>query len=107
MPLSAAIAGESDPEKKLHKLYSRRRRPEISALSAERTQKEEKKEELKPNENAGDVLDRGYGTHNDIARLFVALARAAGFEAQMVRAPNHTCISSSPSIWFPASFLRK
>jgi hypothetical protein len=51
---------------------------------------------LKPNENAADVLDRGYGTHNEIARLFVALARAAGFEAQMVRAPSHTLFFFKP-----------
>ncbi len=66
------------------------------SFERERTQKEELKEELKPNENAGDVLDRGYGTHNDIARLFVALARAAGFEAQMVRAANHTLYFFKP-----------
>jgi hypothetical protein len=42
------------------------------------------------------VLDRGYGTHNDIARLFVALARAAGFKAEMVRAANHTLYFFKP-----------
>src|SRR4029077_13079344 len=48
------------------------------------------KEELKPNESTADVLERRYGSHNDIARLFVALARAAGFEAQVVRAPDRS-----------------
>ena len=85
-----AIAGESDPEKKLRKLYALAQRTRNLSFERERTQKEEQKEELKTNENAGDVLERGYGTHNDIARLFVALARAAGFEAQMVRAADHT-----------------
>ena len=83
-----AVAGESDPEKKLRKLYALAQKTRNLTFERERTQQEEKKEELKPNENAADVLERGYGSHNEIARLFVALARAAGFEAQLVRAPN-------------------
>ncbi len=85
---SAAIAGENDPEKKLHKLYWRAQATRNLSFERRRTKQEDKKEELKPNENAGDVLDRGYGTHNDITRLFVALARAVGFDAELVRAPN-------------------
>jgi hypothetical protein len=85
---SAAVAGESEPEKKLHKLYSRAQATRNLSFERRRSKLEDKKEELKPNENAGDVLDRGYGTHNDITRFFVALARAAGFDAQIVRAPN-------------------
>jgi uncharacterized protein DUF3857/transglutaminase superfamily protein len=83
-----AVAGESDPEKKLRKLYALAQKTRNLTFERERSQQEEKKEELKPNENAADVLERGYGTYNEIARLFVALARAAGFEAQLVRAPN-------------------
>ena len=83
-----AIAGEPDPEKKLRKLYALAQKTRNLSFERTRTREEEKKEELKPNENAADVLERGYGTHNDIARLFVALARAAGFDAQVVRAPN-------------------
>jgi len=85
---TAAIAGEPDPEKKLRKLYTRAQATRNLSFERRRTKAEDKKEELKPNENAGDVLDRGYGTHNDITRLFVALARGAGFDAQVVRAPN-------------------
>ena len=85
---SAAIGGETDSEKKLHKLYARAQATRNLSYERRRTKQEDKKEKLKPNENSGDVLDRGYGTHNDITRLFVALARAAGFDAQVVRAPN-------------------
>ena len=85
---SAAIGAETDPEKKLHQLYSRAQATRNLSFERRRTKQEDKKEELKPNENAGDVLDRSYGTHNDITRLFVALARGAGFDAQVVRAPS-------------------
>jgi hypothetical protein len=94
---SAAIGGETDSEKKLHKLYSRAQAIRNLSFERRRTRQEDKKEELKPNENAGDVLDRGYGTHNDIARFFVALARAAGFDAQVVRAPNRKEFFFKPS----------
>ena len=85
---TAAIAGEPDPEKKLRKLYTRAQATRNLSFERRRTKAEDKKEELKPNENVGDVLERGYGTHNDITRIFVALARGAGFDAQVVRAPN-------------------
>ena len=94
---SAAIGAETDPEKKLRKLYSRAQATRNLSYERRRTKQEDKKEELKPNENSGDVLDRGYGTHNDIARLFIALARAAGFDAQVVRAPNRREFFFKPS----------
>jgi hypothetical protein len=83
-----AIGGQSDPEKKLRNLYLRAQVTRNLSFERRRTRREDKKEELKPNENAADVLGRAYGTHNDITRLFVALARGAGFDAQVVRAPD-------------------
>ena len=96
---SAAIGGEGDSEKKLRKLYSRAQAIRNLSFERRRTKVEDKKEELKPNENSGDVLDRSYGTHNDITRLFVALARSAGFDAQIVRAPNRK------EFFFKANYL--
>jgi hypothetical protein len=81
---AAVIGSETDPEKKLHKLYARAQ--EIRNLSYERrrTEKEQKKEELKENKNVMDVLHHGYGNRHEIVRLFVALARGAGFTASVV-----------------------
>ena len=82
---SAAIGSESDPEKKLRRLYARAQ--EVRNLSFERNRnaEESRKEDLKPNENARDVLSRGYGKHNEIARLFASLARTSGFETSILR----------------------
>ncbi len=79
-----AIGGETDPEKKLRKLYARAQ--EIRNLSYERsrTEKEQKKEEIKDNKTVVDVLRRGYGDRNDITRFFVALARGSGFTASVI-----------------------
>ena len=44
-------------------------------MSASGLTVELKKEKLKSNQNAGDVLARGTGDRDDITRCFVALAR--------------------------------
>lgn len=80
-----AIGNETDPEQKLRKLYARAQQVRNLSYERERTELELKKENLKENQNAGDVLARGVGDREDITRLFVALARAAGFEASIVR----------------------
>ncbi len=95
--VAQAVGSETDSEKKLRKLYERAQQIRNLSFERRRTKQEDKKEELKQNENAADVLDRGYGTHNDIARLFSALARAAGYDAQIVRAPNRSSFFFKPS----------
>jgi hypothetical protein len=92
-----AVGNETDSEKKLRQLYARVQQTRNLSFERRRTKQEDKKEELKQNENASDVLERGYGTHNDIARLFVALARAAGYDAQIVRAPNRSSFFFKPT----------
>lgn len=81
---SLVIGSETDPEKKLRKLYARAQ--EIRNLSYERhrTEKEQKKEDLKESKNVVDVLHHGYGGRHEITRLFVALAKGAGFTASVV-----------------------
>ena len=57
---------------------------QIRNLSYDRKNAERDKK-LKKNKNVGDVLKRGYGRPWHINWLFVALARAAGFDATAVR----------------------
>ncbi|MGZ7091738.1 MAG: DUF3857 domain-containing protein [Candidatus Angelobacter sp.] len=80
-----AIGNETDPEQKLRKLYARAQQIRNLTYERDRTELELKKEKLKSNQNAGDVLARGTGDRDDITRFFVALARAAGFDASIVR----------------------
>jgi hypothetical protein len=79
------IGNETDPEQKLRKLYARAQQVRNLTYERERTELEQKKENLKSNQNAGDVLLRDTGYREDITRLFVAMARAAGFNASIVR----------------------
>jgi len=81
-----SIVMPSDPyQTKLRKIYARVH--QIRNLSYERskTEQEEKREKLKDNDNVEDVWSHGYGYSNELNRLFVALVRAAGIGAEVVR----------------------
>jgi Transglutaminase-like superfamily len=82
--VAQAVGGETDPEKKLRKLYARAQQIRNLSYERERTLEEEKSEHLKNNASAQDVLQHGYGTGWEIDGLFVAMARAAGFDASMI-----------------------
>ena len=79
-----AISGETDPEKKLRRLYARAQQIRNLTFERERTDQENKEEHLKRNSSAQEVLQRGYGTSWDVNATFTAMARAAGFEANLL-----------------------
>lgn len=83
-----AIGGETDPEKKLRKLYERAQQVRNLSYERGRSEAELKKEKIKNNEGVAEVLKRGYGDGWDIARLFVGMARAAGFDASILMVSN-------------------
>lgn len=81
----AEIVGSGDsPQVRLVRLYARVQ--QIRNLSYERTktEKEVKREGRKENKTAVDVLRNGYGSDLEINLLFLALARASGFDASLV-----------------------
>ena len=79
-----ATSGETDPEKKLRRLYARAQQIRNLTFERERTDQEKKEEHLKRNSSAQEVLQRGYGTSWEINATFTAMARAAGFEANLL-----------------------
>ena len=79
-----AMAGETDPEKKLRRLYARAQQIRNLSFERFRTREEQKGEHLKRNNNVQEILQHGHGTHWDVNALFTALARAAGFDATML-----------------------
>ncbi len=92
------IAGESEPEAKLRKLYARAQQIRNLTFEHERFVEEEKREKIKQNASVQEVLTRGFGSHNDIVRLFVALARAAGFEAYVLQAADRSQLGFSRTV---------
>ncbi|HEY6251504.1 MAG TPA: transglutaminase domain-containing protein, partial [Candidatus Angelobacter sp.] len=83
-----AMGSETDPEKKLRKLYARAQQIRNLSYERERSREEREKEKLKPNEGVVEILKRGYGDKWDIVLAFVAMARAAGFEASVLAVSN-------------------
>lgn len=82
---AAQVVGtETDPEKKLRKLYARAQQIRNLTFERERTAVEKKEEHLKRSVSPQETLQRGYGTSWEINVLFTALARAAGFDATML-----------------------
>lgn len=79
------IGNEADPEKKLRKLYARAQQTRNLTYESARSRAEGGLESLKANENVLDVFTHDYGSGNEIAELFAGLARAAGFQAAMLR----------------------
>jgi transglutaminase-like putative cysteine protease len=78
-----AVAGAATSEEKLRKLYAVTQKVRNLAYESDKTEAEERK--LRDNKSAQDVLRNGYGYSGEITRLFVALARSAGFDAHSVR----------------------
>jgi hypothetical protein len=77
-------ANETDPGKRLKRLYARAQEIKNLDNARQRSSQEQKKENLKNNENIEDVLKHGYGHGGDITALFVGMARAAGFDASLM-----------------------
>ncbi|MGA8011472.1 MAG: DUF3857 domain-containing protein [Candidatus Acidiferrales bacterium] len=95
--VSQDVAAGDPPEVKLQKLYARVLKIRNLDMEDEKTQKEAKHEEIKPNNKAEDVLKHGYGHGLDISFLMIGLARAAGFEAADVRVAPRTGIVFIPN----------
>jgi hypothetical protein len=83
--LRQIVSPSDSNEIKLHKIYARTQQIRNLSFERRKTEQEQGREKLKGNDTVEDVWKRGYGNHYDIDGLFLALARAAGFDAHMVR----------------------
>lgn len=77
------VAPNDSPETKLRKIYARVQQIRYLSYEHARSEQELKQEGLKENKSVEDAWNRGYASANQINLLFVALARAAGFEASV------------------------
>lgn len=93
------VESSDAPEVKLRKLYARVQQIRNLSYEPSLTPAEAKRQSIKPNDHVEDVLSRNYGQSTDLARLFVALARAAKFDASIVR------VSSRDEFFFNRNLL--
>lgn len=81
-PAVATIVGPNDPpEVKLQKIYARVQQMRNTSYEVYKTEEEEKREKEKEPGKAEEAWKRGYANGYDLTWLFLALVRAAGFEA--------------------------
>jgi transglutaminase-like putative cysteine protease len=87
------VSGGDTPETKLQKIYAKVQTLRNTSYEVEKTEQEKKREKEKDTNNVEEVWKRGYGNGTQLTWLFLALARAAGFEAYPV-------IASARSVYF-------
>lgn len=78
----AQIVSPNDlPELKLQKIYARVQQLRNTSYELQKTEQETKREKEKESNNVEDMWKRGYGNRMQLTWLYLALVRAAGFEA--------------------------
>ena len=75
------VSSNDPPEVKLRKIYDRVQQIRNTSYELVKTEQEAKREKEKPAENVEEVWKRGYGNSIQLTWLYLALVRAAGFEA--------------------------
>ena len=81
----AQIVSPSDPpEMKLRKIYQRVQQLRNTTYEIRKSAEELKRDKEKPAENVEDVWKHGFGTGQQLTWLYLALVRAAGFDAHGV-----------------------
>jgi hypothetical protein len=82
--VSQIVAPSDAPEVKLRKIYDRVQQLRNTSYEVHKSAEELKREKEKPAENVEDVWKRGYGDGVQLTWLYLALVRAAGFDANGV-----------------------
>jgi hypothetical protein len=83
--VSETVSPNDPPEAKLQKIYARVQQIRNTSYEQRKTEQEEKRDRAKEiNNSVEDVWKRGYGGGDEITWLFLAMARAAGFESSPI-----------------------
>jgi hypothetical protein len=75
------VSSGDSPEVKLQKIYSRVQQIRNTSYEVEKTEQEQKRNKEKDPSNVETIWKKQYGNGAELTWLFLALARAAGFEA--------------------------
>ncbi len=86
------------PEIKLLKIYARVQQMRNTSEEVEKTVEELKREKEKAPNSAEEVWKRGYGNRFDLNWLFLAMVRAAGFEAYDLMLPDRESYFFQPDL---------
>jgi hypothetical protein len=104
-PMEQAVATIISPsdsaDVKLHKVYARVQQVRNLSFEQEKTEKERQREKQKELNNVEDVWKAGYADGSQINYLFIALCRAAGFEAYSVLVSRRDSYFFQPGLMNP------
>jgi len=99
--VSQIVQPTDAPEVKLQKIYARTQQIRNLSFEREKSEQELKRENLKDIHNVEDVWKRGYGSALQVNWLFLALARAAGFQADPVDVSTRNFYFFNPRLMNP------
>lgn len=103
-----ALVLPADPvDEKLRKLHDFCRSQILNRNSDATGLSKEERRKLKPNSSAADTLKSRQGSASEINALFVALARAAGFDARLAMGNDRTEFLFAPTVPVPFAFTRR
>jgi hypothetical protein len=82
------VAGSDTQDQKLRKIYAAVMKLDNTSYNRERSAAEEKSQGLNEVKNTDDIWERKRGADDQLAALFVAMARAAGMKAYLMGVTN-------------------
>lgn len=86
--VAGIISPTDPPEMKLQKIYAHVQQVRNTDFEVEKTEQEQKRSKEKSPDNVEEVWKKQYGTGTQLTWLFLALARAAGFDASGMWVPD-------------------
>jgi hypothetical protein len=93
------VADSDTPEQKLRKIYAAVMKLDNTSYNRQHSAAEEKSQGLREVKNTDDIWERKRGVDDQIAQLFVAMARAAGMKAYLMGVTNR-----DRNIFLPSHF---
>lgn len=86
--VSQIVSPSDSPDVKLHKIYARVQQIRNTSYEQEKTEQEQKRDKEKAPDNVETIWKKQYADGTQLTWLFLALARAAGFEAAGMWVPD-------------------
>jgi hypothetical protein len=104
--VASIISPNDSPEDKLRKIYVRVQQIRNTSYEQEKTEQEEKRSKEKDPGNVEDIWKKQYGDGHELTWLFLALARAAGFEASGAWVADRHNYFFYPRLWMAAALTQ-
>jgi hypothetical protein len=96
--VAGMVSSTDSPEAKLRKIYDRVQQLRNTSFEVEKTEQEQKREKEKDPDNVEVIWKKQYANGRDLTWLYLALVRAAGFEAYGMWVPDRQNYFFSPKI---------